>query len=348
MEGVLLGFGTGFPNQEFALPDAPAELSSFRLYTLESNQWHRWELQQDLDASSRNDFHAVLDPSAGTVTFGDGEKGRVPPEQCPIFAQYRSTRAQAGNLAAGLINQLADSTHNRAALPDWNNAKAKMSSISNPMPAAGGAAAETTAHASGRADLLVESSGRAVTLADFEALATQTPGTQVARVTARGNLHPSFPCLTAPGMITLIVLPFLPQGRPVPSPGLLGAVGSYLLRRRTIGTRVEVVGPTYLDLSVQAEVQSLAGVNTAALQTAVVAALNRFLDPLVGGPDGSGWPFGRDVYRAEIMRVINEVPGVDYVASLALIDDDGQAQCGNVCLSPTWLVSAGTHQITVL
>ena len=79
-----------------------------------------------------------------------------------------------------------------------------------------------------------------------------------------------------------------------------------------------------------------------------MAALNKFLDPLVGGPDGSGWPFGRDVYRSEIMRIIDEVPGVDYVASLELIGGDGQPQCGNVCLGPTWLVAAGTHQIIVL
>jgi hypothetical protein len=358
IEGAFLGFGTGFPSQQVVLPDAPVERESFRLTTLEQNQWHRWELRQDFDASSRKDFHVQLDASTGTATFGDGEKGRVPPElrapgapsleQCLIFAHYRSTRTQAGNLAQGLINQLADSQHNRAVLTDWSTAKAEMVSIANPLPAAGGAAAETIAHASGRADSVVKASKRAVTLADYEQLAMQTPGTHVARVTARANLHPSFPCLKAPGMITVILLPFLPHGRPTPTPGLLATVGAYLRRRRIVGTRVEVVGPTYLEVSVRAQVQSLRGVNKAALQNAVVAALNKFLDPLVGGPEGSGWPFGRDVYRSEIMRIIDEVPGVDYVASLELIGGDGQPQCGNVCLSPTWLVAAGTHQINVL
>lgn len=358
IEGVFLGFGTGFPNQQVVLPDAPVERESFRLYTLEQNQWHRWELRYDFDSSSRRDFDGQLDPSAGTVTFGDGEKGRVPPElrapgappleQCLIFAQYRSTRAQAGNLAAGLINQLADSLHNRAVLSDWSTAKAEITSIVNPLPTAGGAAAENIAHASGRADSLVKTSKRAVTLTDYERLAIQTPGTNVARVTARANLHPSFPCLKAPGMITVIVLPFLPQGRPTPTPGLLAAVRAYLRQRRIVGTRVEVVGPTYLEVSVRAQVRSRQGANKIALQNAVVAALNKFLDPLVGGPDSSGWPFGRDVYRSEIMRIIDEVPGVDYVASLELIGGDGQPQCGNVCLTPTWLVAAGTHQITVL
>lgn len=365
VEGVFLGFGNGFPSQQFTLPDAPVERSSIRLYSLEQNQWHAWELRRDFDASTRKDFHALVDPSTGIITFGTGDKGRVPPEirstgtmpreQCLIFAKYETTRAQEGNFAANAINQLADSPHNLAVLYDpaaqpdgWTKVNKLFKSVANPLVAAGGAAAETVAHASGRADLLVESSDRAVTLEDYERLALQTPGTQIARVTARANLHPSFPCFKAPGMITVIVLPFLPQDRPVPSPGLLRVVSSYLRRRRIVGTRVEVVGPTYLDVSVQAEVRTLSGINKATLQMAIVAALNKFLDPLVGGPDGTGWPFGRDVYRLEIMRVIDEVPGVDYVASLALIGEDGQPQCCNVCLGPTWLVAAGRHRITIL
>lgn len=364
IQAAFLGFGSGFPNQQFTLPEAPATLSSARFYTLEQSQWYPWHVRQDFDASTRKAFHAVLDASTGTVTFGTGEKGRVPPEiqtekppvreKCLVFANYESTRGAAGNLSRNAINQLADSPHNRALLYDsvvgWNGlakTKGRLKTIVNPLAASGGAAAETVAQASGRADLVVQNSNRAVTLADYEKLASHTPGTQVARVSARANLHPSFPCFKAPGMITVIVLPSLPEGRPTPSPGLLQTVASYLRRRRIVGTRVEVVAPTYLDLSVQAEVQALPGINKTALQTAVVAALNKFLDPLEGGPDNTGWPFGRDVYRSEIMRVIDEVPGVDYVASLALTGEDGQPQCGNVCLRPTWLVAAGKHQITI-
>jgi hypothetical protein len=364
IEGVFLGFGSGFPSQQFTLPDAPIEQSSLRLYSLEDNQWHPWHMRRDFDASTRKDFHAVLDASTGTVMFGTGEKGRVPPEiqtaattpleQCLVFATYESTRAEAGNLSRGAINQLADSQHNRTLFYDpvlqWGglaNVRKRLKEIANPLAAEGGAAAETVAHASERADLLIQNSDRAITLKDYERLALQTPGTLLARVSARANLHPSFPCFKAPGMIAVIVLPFLPQGRPMPSPGLLSTVASYLRRRRIVGTRIEVVAPVYLDVSVQAEVQALPGSNKATLQAAVVAALNQFLDPLHGGLDGSGWPFGRAVYRSEIMRVIDEVPGVDYVASLALLGEDGQPQCGNICLGPTWLVAAGKHQITI-
>jgi hypothetical protein len=356
LETVFLGFGTGLPHQPVNVPAAPVEASSVELYSLESDTWRRWELVPNFDASTRKDFHAVLDPTTGTIVFGNGERGRVPPPGCEVFAIVQTTRAQAGNLSATLINTLADSLHNRALLYNyppgtidgWSKLRDELAGITNDLPAWGGAAAQTIAQAAGGADQLVESSGRAVTLNDYEQLAANTPGTRIARVTAIANMHPDFPCFSAPGMITVIVLPHLPQGQPMPSPGLLQAVSAYLRPRRVIGTRVEAVTPTYLDVAVQATVQSLTGSNRTSLQQAIVTALNSFLDPLIGGPAGTGWPFGRDVYRSEIMKVIDAVPGVDYVASLALLADGGQAQCGNVCVGPITLVAAGTHQITVL
>jgi predicted phage baseplate assembly protein len=354
-EAELLGFGDSLANQQFALPNPPVKASSVQIYTLENGKWHAWELRRDFYASTRKDFHVVLNATTGTVFFGNGEKGRVAPANCEVFATNLLTRAQSSNLPSGSINQLAGSPHNRAvlydpaAMPDgWTKLKNELQSVINPLAAWGGAAAETIDQAAGEADQLVESSGRAVTLADYEQLAANTPGTRVARVTAIANMHPDFPCYSAPGMVTVIVLPYLPQGSPVPTPGLLAAVSAYLRPRRVIGTRVEVVGPTYLEVAVQATVQSITGTNRMNLQQAIVTALNTFLDPLVGGPDGTGWPFGRDVFRSEIMKVIDAGAGVDYITSLALLADGGQPQCGNVCLGATWLIQAGTHQITVL
>jgi len=354
VEAVFLGFGTGLPYRQVTLPDAPVEPSSLHLYTLEDGSWRTWELRSDFFSSTRRDSHAILDATTGAITFGNGEKGRVPPPNSEIFAICSTTRALAGNLAAGSITALADSPHNRAilydptAVPDgWTQLNNELAAITNLSAAWGGAAAETIDQAAGDADQLVQTSGRAVTFGDYERLALATPGTRIARVTAIANMHPDFPCFQAPGMITVIVLPYLPQGSPTPTAGLLSAVAAYLRPRRVIGSRVEVVGPTYLEVAVQATVQSMSGANKTTLQQSIVTALNHFLDPLVGGPDGSGWPFGRDVYRAEIMKVIDAVPGVDYITSLALLDHEGHAQCGNVCLGPTWLVQAGTHQITV-
>ena len=77
-------------------------------------------------------------------------------------------------------------------------------------------------------------------------------------------------------------------------------------------------------------------------------ALDDFLDARHGGPDGRGWPFGRDVYRSEILQLIDGVPGVDHLLALTLASGTDEAQCGNLGLCPTWLVSSGTHQIEIV
>jgi len=351
LEGVLLGFGTGTPEQQLTLPELRAQQCDFSLYTSENGKWREWTLQQDFDSSTWADFAYMLDPTSGAVVFATGEKTNIPSANAVIFVVYRSTRADLGNVPARAINRLANSPHNQALLsgPGWTGVNQQIASISNAKAAINGAAAETISHATGRAITLVESTGRAVTLADYEKLAAQTPGTRIARVTAFANLHPDFPCFQAPGMVTVIILPYLPAGHPTPCARLKQTASRYLQRRRVIGARVEVVGPTYLEVAVNATVQAAAKVSKTALQQRIVDALNQYLDPLVGGPDGTGWPFGRDVYHAEIMQVIDRVAGVDHIVSLELLaGGDCQPQCGNVCLAPTWLVEAGAHQILVV
>jgi hypothetical protein len=346
---VKLGIDHGVPNQELKLPVAPVQISSFRLFTFEpmTNEWRTWDVSADFNASTRTDSQILLDPTNGAITFGNGEKGRAAPLDATIFAIYRTTRAMAGNLAANTIDDLVDSAHNRSILVNFNGVKQQLH-ITNPIAASGGAAAETIEGAVIRAIELLNMTWRAVTLKDYEELALNTPGVRLSRATAQANLHPSFPCLKTPGMITLIILPDMPETRPAPSLGLRRAVTTFLQQRRVIGTRVEVVGPTYLEVAVRGKVKAVPGINKANLQQKIVAGLDGFLDPLRGGPEKSGWPFGRDVYRSEVMQVIGEIDGVDYVISLALIADGCEPECGNVCLSPTWLVAAGPHNIEVV
>jgi predicted phage baseplate assembly protein len=345
---VRLGCSTGWPNQEIELPAAPAVQSSFALYTDEADLWRSWSRVGDFVHSTRRDTHFAFDPSSGKIRFGDGEKGRVPPEAAKVFAVYHATRAENGNLAAGTSFKLVDSSLNRILVKDFDAVKADLKGVTNAIPSGGGAAAEALDHAIGRAIDLMHSQWRAVTLTDYEELARKTPGARIARAAARANLHPNFPCFLAPGMVTLIVLPEQPGTRPVPGRGLLRDVASYLHQRRVIGTRVEVVGPRYREVSVRAAVKSLDGVSKANLQQKINAALNDFFDPLKGGPDRTGWPFGRDVYRTEVLQVIDEVVGVDNVSKLELIAEDCAPQCGNVCLAPTWLVASGNHEIEVI
>jgi len=232
-------------------------------------------------------------------------------------------------------------------VPDLDGLRARLTTIASVVPATGGADAETVAAAVARAREGREQASRAATLDDYVALARQTPGVRLARVEARANLHPGFGCQRAPGVVTVLVLPFLPADRPVPGRGLRHAVAAYLNRRRVIGTRIEVTGPQYVPVTVRATVQAEPGTPAADLAGAVRSALDRFLHPLTGGPDGSGWPFGRDVYRSEVLTVIDDLPGVAHVVALELVAADGAVSCANLCVGPLGLVDAGAHEIDV-
>jgi hypothetical protein len=348
-DGVLLGIGEGTPFQQVSLPGSPVGEASLNLTTLEGGDRRTWRLRPDFDASSRSDSDFLLDATLGTVTFGDGNRGRAVPVDAKIVASYLTTRAERGNVRARAVNTLNDSSHNHALLPNFKDVSARLK-IANPLPAAGGAAAEPRDLAIARAIRMLAQPQRAVTLSDYERLALETPGTEVARAKAWADHHPDFPCFNAQGVVTVVVLPNMPAPTPTPSPALLRRVASYLSRRRIIGSRIEVTGPAYRTVAVQAQVRLAGGASKSALEQRIVAALNAFLHPLTGGPAGTGWPFGRDVYRAEMLQVIDQVPGVDYVATLSLFVDGCvcDPKCGNVCLAPTELVAAGSHEIEVL
>jgi hypothetical protein len=358
LELDALGKSDGGPLQMPALDQKSAIRQSFKLLTLEKQDqtksgiqtylWHEWELRNDLDASGRNDLHYTLEPTEGSVRFGDGEQGRIPPNNSMILADYRATRANAGNLSADVVHQLVDSLHNHWMLENFADVKTKIKLITNPLPAEGGAEAETLIHAEGRALEVIEKTQRAITLKDIEKLALETPGTEIARVSVWPNLCANLPCLKATGVVSIVVLPNMPVPKPEPSLGLLCAVRSYLNRHRIIGMRINVVGPSYKEVKIEAQVKACDGINKADLRLLINEHLNSFLDPIKGGPDQNGWPFGRDVYRTEILQLIDEVEGVDRVESLSLIANGNEPQCGNIPLCPTELVTPGTHNITVM
>jgi predicted phage baseplate assembly protein len=346
LEALRLGEATGAPNQIFNLPVAEVLDAGFALHTLERGQVQSWRQCSDFLTSGPADRDFVLEGGSATVRFGDGRNGQVPPAGAIIIATANGTAGASGNAAAGTISAL-ECGYNKYLLGD-PKAIARRLSFANPQAAAGGEDEEALSHAQGRAVELVQSPSRAVTLEDCEALALATPGTVIARAAAIANHHPALQCYAAPGMITVVIVPQLPPGRPSPSAGLLNAVSSYLARRHVIGTRIEVRGPDYVEVGVIAQVKAFSGQNKTAVRKAIVAALQTFLDPLAGDPPGAkGWPLGRDVYISEVLEVIARVPGVDHVLSLQLTVPVSGAQCGNVCLPPLALTVSGVHQIEV-
>jgi len=221
-----------------------------------------------------------------------------------------------------------------------------------PFAAAGGAPRESLPAAQGRAFDVVTAVDKAVTLADIERLALATPGVPVARVQAVANTDMRFPCYPAPSIISLIVIPRCPRPAPLPSRALLDAIERYLEPRRLVTCELQAMAPSYRRVGVSATLHLRCEVDSGAVQDAALARLDTFLDPLEGGPSGTGWPFGRPVYRSEIMALLAAVPGVARVTGLTLQDGycttcDDAGRCDNIELCVHELVVPGKHQLTL-
>lgn len=375
---VLSGIGTGLPNQQVSLLQAPVDVRKLELYTISAGHAQRWTLQMDFDASTRTSYEFVIDPTAGTVSFGTGERGRVPEANAQILVRYHATTASAGDVAEQVVNRARTSVINTALLTTIPSpTRTLLNSItSNRLAVTGSADAETLDYGLGVAVQQLHAHERLLNLAqqnksttldqipaasvlaltaptngvnliDLERLAMTVPGTRVSRAHAWSSLHPDFPCIQATGIVTVIVVPFLPAGKPVPTDGLINTVWRYLNRRRMICTVLKVAGPEYAEITITASIKVRTGASAGKVHDRIVAALDNFLDPLIGGPNSLGWPFGRSVFNSEVLALIENVRGVDYVASMSMEADSSGAQCGDIALCPTALVTSGAHQIEV-
>jgi len=116
----------------------------------------------------------------------------------------------------------------------------------------------------------------------------------------------------------------LPATIPGPSQGgsLIESVKKYLDERRLLTTQVNVVGSQYVTVRIRTTIVPAPTAGAAALRARVVEQLQQFLDPLEGGEDASGWPFGRNVFVSEIYQLLERLPGVDHVVDVTLTTPD--------------------------
>jgi hypothetical protein len=155
---------------------------------------------------------------------------------------------------------------------------------------------------------------RAVTPADFEFLACAAdPAGRVARAHCipERNLdaaNPSQQQQRQPGHVSVVIVPF----QSADLAALRTIVAEYLEPRRLLTARVHVVGPRVVPVRVQATLRLLPDALATQVLPRAVDALGTFLDPIVGR-DGSGWPLGRNLYVSEIYRLLDTLPGVDFV-----------------------------------
>jgi predicted phage baseplate assembly protein len=370
VESELLGVSDGQPGQRFSLAHPPlAWPAGFRsgpatVEVVERGESQEWSRVDDFAESGEEDQHFTLDAAAGEVAFGPaivhrpGSRrhaprsprqrlertldlhGAVPARGARVLIKrYMAGGGEHGNVAAGQLSQL------KTNLPFVKR-------VENRAAASGGTASETMEQVKARGPIELRTLQRAVTAEDYEQFALRDSRVARVRCYAASVEH------GRPPIARVLIVPRVPVDleRPLeladlePSFELKEAVRQELEPRRVIGASFEVAAPNYVGLRVDARVLLAAGFERKPVERAAERALAQFFHPTVGGPDGSGWPFGRSVYSGMAYLVLQRVPGVELVEDVRLIPVDlttgtrGEYTQG-FTLGPDTLVVSRAHAV---
>ncbi len=319
VENEELGTSSGLPYQSFSVEQCPIIVGT-QIVTIKGEDWQEVD---DFDASKPEDNHYIIDRETGEITFGDGIRGRVPPPNEVIYITYRHGGGEQGNIPANEITRAYGKDGNQLDI-----------GVTNYFSATGGEEKETIPEAILRTKIDLKTPFRAVTAEDFEFIAQATPGLRVARAKAR---------VTSENAVTVVVVPYSPLEQATPSNGFMKTVCEHIDMHRLITTYMKVDKPNYVRVSINATIKVKSEANAEVVRGRVENAIDGFLSPLKGGPEGNGWPFGRSVYRSEVYQVIEGVEGVDCVSRLSISGAMGDLDIGDLDL-----VYPGRHNIEIV
>lgn len=351
VRGEELGISEGVSGQRFQLrrrplvPDQPLVLEVGG-----EGGWEEWQEVLDFAGSGPNDPHFTCDAAAGEIALGPGIReadgslrryGRVPPKGAQLrLRSYCTGGGARGNVARGALSVL------KSSIP-------YVSRVENRRPGVGGVDGEDIENAKLRGPIAFRTRSRAVTAEDFENLAREA-----APEAARVRCLPAEEAAEA-GAVRVLLVPSAPSvgGRLafeqlVPPPETVEKIGRRLDECRLIGSRVLVEPPLYRGVTVVARLRARPRSNPARLQEEALEALYRYFNPIDGGPDGGGWPFGRPVHVGEVYSVLQGLRGTELVEDVRLFGADPvSGQRGEAVLrlelEPQALVFSYGHQVLV-
>ncbi len=329
----VLGSSSGEPGQSFDLSHSPVlNLQPEETLEVEENRdgdvvFVPWKQVDDFSKSTHFDRHFVLDNAVGTVRFGpsvrqpDGtivQYGRIPENGRNIrFSRYRYGGGIRGNLPVASLSSMSMSL-------------AYISRVSNLIRAVGGRDQETLDELKLRAQRELQAQRRAVTAQDYEQFTLRC-----SRSVARARcLTPGAAVNGASGTISVLVVPAVADALHAGNlaalhmqDSLQSEIRAYLDQYRLMTTALQVREPRYIGVKVKARIVPQDFVRPAEVEQRVREELQRYLTPvaidaqqplLQSGEKWEGWQFGRDLFAAEVISLIQQVPSVKYVLDVEI------------------------------
>lgn len=315
-----LGRSSGSPSQTFKLAKSPVLITpstgtpDIVLNVGTSTSWESWERVTDFYNSAPDSKHFQINPESGVITFGDGRRGSIPVADARITAkQYRYGGGEIGNVGPHVITKVRGRIRN-------------VKSVTNFRAAHNGSDSEPIEDVKLRAPHELRGRDRAMSAEDFRDLAMRTPGVNLHKAVAisRSAVDDTDNIVPKDGAVTLVVLPKSDHETPQPSNHQLRAVCQWLEPRRLVTTELHVTGPKYARIfDLKANIQVFENFDLSDVTSRVYEALLSFLSPISGGKDKSGWPFGEDIYHADVYDIILAVEGVRRASHLAFSIEEG-------------------------
>jgi hypothetical protein len=327
IQAELVGTSDGSPNQRFALARPgvilrpAAALSGARDVVLTTQLGavvDSWTLQDSLAFSraAQTDFVVEVDENdRATVVFGDGTFGAVPAAGSQIHVTYAVGGGLAGNVAANAISTIVEA-------PQLALLGAQAVNLG---PATGGAERETIDHAVRQAPAIFRSLKRAVTAADYEALALGFKGVGKVRAVPAGW-----------NQVTLFVAP---EGGGKVSDVLESDLRSYFEDKRMVGQVVEVADVDYVPIVVTAEIE----VESFFVQADVVAAVQAASAALLAFDHVD---FAQTIYLSKFYEDTQAVPGVRFVNITEFHRQDQDPAAPGVV--PSGKIELGANEVPVV
>lgn len=318
---ITLGTGSGLVDQQLTLPGTPVDQSTVRIFTAYPTGPVEWLVGSLLDAAGGDRIFELRVDASGVVTvyFGDGINGAVPEAGISVLCAYRIGGGVRGNLAANALVDVA------APLPGV--------SVQSSTAMTGGLDPEESDSIRRNASAAYATQDRAVTTADYAAVAAGVTGVAKSNALAQ-----------AVSSVTVFILG---AGNATPTQDLVETTTQQVQNRAMAGTTVTVQGGTLVPVNFgSTSAPVTVGVQPQYRRTDVQLAVTQALQLLLAPAATS---FQQRVTIAQAYAAVHDVPGVLYVQIPVMARaDQGQTGTADIVCREWETPVAGNITITAV
>ena len=323
----VLGNSDGTQNQQFFTSATNILHNSAQQPTKFTVGGVAWAIKDSLAFSLPTDKHVMVRHEADATSrfvFGDGTNGAVPVYGDEISIITITGGGVSGNVGAATITSINDTI--------LLNGASLAISVTNPLAASGGTDEQTVARAKVIGPAWWRSQDRAVTLADYEAVAKTYAGVLDARA-------------SRVGVATVKVAVLASSDAGSPSSGMLSGVLGYLEDRKCATDDVTTASPSLVRCDFSANVRAKRGETETVVKKRVEDVVKDFFDltkrAAAGKPlFGKAATIDGHMYVSDIVALVDDTAGVENldVTRLTRIP---------VIIKDTWTGGATFSDITV-